>query len=136
MSRRLRKQKARGQIDFDHAIPFFQWHLERRLDQSNSGVVDQNPDGAKLLLHARHGRPDLRRVRDIGLNGDRSRAPRFQLRENFLVLLRVAAEDRQRRARIGKTERDAAPDPAIAAGDQRDATSSDQTVWIRASIRS
>jgi hypothetical protein len=74
---------------------------------------------AQFPLHTRHGRLDLRTVGDIGFDRHGGNACLLQIRQRFLVLLRIAAQNRHRRSSLSESQRDAAPQAAIAASDQR-----------------
>jgi len=46
--------EGRLQVDGNHGVPLLLAHAEHQAVLGDAGVVDQNVDGAELLLHLRH----------------------------------------------------------------------------------
>ena len=68
---RLRAQEGAGEVGLDHAVPFREIELVRRLADVDAGIVDENVDAAELAADALDHGGDRGLVGDVG--GDRDR---------------------------------------------------------------
>jgi hypothetical protein len=135
-----------GQVHAQVALPERGLLVGELADVIQRGsVIDQDVDRAELLDHARHGRVHLRAVGHVAAQGERAAAERTDLlggrlgvheplrtrdrREHAVAVGLVRARlgldeqvgDRNVRAGPSQRERVRPPEPARAAGDERDA---------------
>src|SRR5208282_5774693 len=85
-----------------------------------SGVVDENRNRAEFALDFLLRGRQRSTLRHVERDRDCLHALLHELVDHGAIFLIVAREDRDRRARLGKAERDSASNPAIAAGDDCD----------------
>src|SRR5215470_7361257 len=109
----------RRDVRHQHLIPFLVAHLERGLVERDTGIVDEDVDGAEGRLRTLHGRPDLLAVRHVELKGSRTAARGFDCRRRGFDLVARARRTGHGRAGARQRQRDGATDAAAGAGDER-----------------
>jgi hypothetical protein len=108
--------------DGGDGAPVGKRHGRERLLGAHRRVVDQNVDAAEFLRRGRDHRIDRVGVGDVSGDGKRLAARPLDLVRDRLGLPEIGARiDHDRGAAVGERERDAAPDIAPSAGDDRDA---------------
>jgi hypothetical protein len=114
-----REIERRVQIHRHDAMPLLQRGLGDRLVRADSGIADQNVDGAELRGPAGDHGLDGGRIRDVGQRADDPHARLAAVGGHRLELVSVHARvEHEVGALGGERERDRPPDVAAGARDE------------------
>src|SRR5262245_57042928 len=91
-------------------------------DRGNPRVVDEDVDAAKRVLYLRDRVWQRRTFRHVEMERHRRHADRLQLGQYLAVLLLISSQHGDCRTGARQAKGNGSPNPAVAAGDDRDTT--------------